>query len=86
MGGTCARACPTEVLCEQACVRNHDQGKPLGIGLLQCFAVDDLLENTQQHPFVRAPETGKQIAVIGAAPPEPRICRLARDCAHVCGV
>jgi glutamate synthase (NADPH/NADH) small chain len=86
MGGTWARACLTEVLGEQACVRNHDQGKPLGIVLLQYFAVDDLLENTQQHPFVRAPETGKQIAVIGAGPPEPRTFRLTRDCAHVYGV
>lgn len=75
MGGTCARACPTEVLCEQACVRKHDQGKPVEIGLLQRFAVDDLLENTQQHPFVRAPQTGKHIAVIGAGP-------AGLSCAH----
>lgn len=75
MGGTCARACPTEVLCERACVRNHDQGKPVEIGLLQRFAVDDLMENTEQHPFVRAPETGKRIAVIGAGP-------AGLSCAH----
>jgi glutamate synthase (NADPH/NADH) small chain len=75
MGGTCARACPTEVLCEQACVRNHDQGKPVEIGLLQRFAVDDLLENTEEHPFVRAPDTGKRIAVIGAGP-------AGLSCAH----
>jgi dihydropyrimidine dehydrogenase (NAD+) subunit PreT len=75
LGGTCARACPTEVLCEQACVRKHDQGKPVEIGLLQRFAVDDLLENSQQHPFVRAPETGKHIAVIGAGP-------AGLSCAH----
>ena len=75
MGGTCARACPTEVLCEQACVRSHDQGKPVEIGLLQRFAVDDLLENAQQHPFVRAPQTGKHIAVIGAGP-------AGLSCAH----
>ncbi len=75
MGGTCARACPTEVLCERACVRNHDQGKPVEIGLLQRFAVDDLMDNSDEHPFLRAPETGKQIAVIGAGP-------AGLSCAH----
>ena len=61
MGGTCARACPTEVLCERACVRNHDQGKPVEIGLLQRFAVDDLILEDGPHPFVRAPDTGKSL-------------------------
>ena len=75
MGGTCARACPTEVLCERVCVRNHDQGKPVEIGLLQRFAVDDLMDNADQHPFVRAPDTGKHIAVIGAGP-------AGLSCAH----
>jgi glutamate synthase (NADPH/NADH) small chain len=75
MGGTCARACPTEVLCERACVRNHDQGKPVEIGLLQRFAVDDLLLSNAPHPFVRAPETGKRIAVVGAGP-------AGLSCAH----
>ncbi|HSK39367.1 MAG TPA: dihydropyrimidine dehydrogenase, partial [Arenibaculum sp.] len=28
MGGTCARVCPTEVLCEDACVRNHQEAHP----------------------------------------------------------
>ncbi|MFT4789833.1 MAG: dihydropyrimidine dehydrogenase (NAD+) subunit PreT [Paraglaciecola sp.] len=75
MGGTCARACPTEVLCERACVRHHDQGKPVEIGLLQRYAVDHLLESTDKHPFVRAAETGKHIAVVGAGP-------AGLSCAH----
>lgn len=75
MGGTCARACPTEVLCERACVRHHDQGKPVEIGLLQRYAVDHLLESTDEHPFVRAAETGKNIAVVGAGP-------AGLSCAH----
>jgi dihydropyrimidine dehydrogenase (NAD+) subunit PreT len=75
MGGTCARACPTEVLCERACVRHHDQGKPVEIGLLQRYAVDHLLESTNEHPFVRAAETGKHIAVVGAGP-------AGLSCAH----
>ena len=68
MGGTCARACPTEILCERACVRNHDQNKPVEIGLLQRYAVDHLMAKGEEHPFVRAKETGKHIAVIGAGP------------------
>ena len=75
MGGTCARACPTEILCERACVRHHDQGKPVEIGLLQRFAVDHLMQTTEEHPFVRAPETGKRIAVVGAGP-------AGLSCAH----
>lgn len=75
MGGTCARACPTEVLCEEACVRNGDEEDPVEIGLLQRFAVDHLMENAGQHPFKRAPESGKHIAVIGAGP-------AGLSCAH----
>ncbi len=39
-GGMCARVCPTEVLCEQACVRNTQEDKPVEIGLLQRHATD----------------------------------------------
>ena len=40
MGGMCARVCPTEVLCEQACVRNTHEDRPVRIGLLQRYATD----------------------------------------------
>ena len=30
MGGMCARVCPTEILCEEACVRNTHESKPVG--------------------------------------------------------
>ncbi len=68
MGGTCARACPTEVLCEQVCVVNHTEGASVKIGDLQRFAVDHLIETSAAHPFERAAETGKRFAVIGAGP------------------
>ena len=32
LGGMCARAGPTETLCEQACVREASEGKPVEIG------------------------------------------------------
>ena len=44
MGGTCARACPTEVLCEEVCVVHHTEGAPVKIGDLQRYAVDHLLD------------------------------------------
>lgn len=69
MGGTCARVCPTEVLCEQACVHNGgDSNDPVKIGLLQRHATDHLLKANGPHPFTRAPKSGCHIAVIGAGP------------------
>ena len=40
MGGMCARVCPTETLCEEACVREAAEGKPVEIGRLQRYATD----------------------------------------------
>ena len=67
LGGMCARVCPTEDLCEQACVRELAEGKPVEIGRLQRHATDTLMAK-QSHPYERAPETGKKIAVVGAGP------------------
>ena len=44
LGGTCARVCPVEMLCEGACVLRHEGRKPLEIGRLQRFATDVALE------------------------------------------
>lgn len=68
MGGTCARACPTEVLCEGACVVNHTEGAPVKIGQLQRHAVDHLMAKSAPHPFTRATESGFRLAVVGAGP------------------
>jgi dihydropyrimidine dehydrogenase (NAD+) subunit PreT len=67
LGGSCARVCPTEILCEEACVRQAQQGKPVTIGALQRVATDFLMA-TGEHPFTRAPLTGKRVAVVGAGP------------------
>jgi len=67
LGSMCARVCPTETLCEGACVRQTAEGNPVEIGRLQRYATDQLLL-VNEHPFERAAETGKQIAVIGAGP------------------
>lgn len=67
MGGMCARVCPTETLCEEVCVREISEGKPVKIGLLQRYATDHLM-NAGKHPFKRAPISGKTVAVVGAGP------------------
>ncbi|WP_299786230.1 NAD(P)-dependent oxidoreductase [uncultured Marivita sp.] len=67
MGGMCARVCPTETLCEQACVREAAEGEPVQIGRLQRYATDTLMAQNV-HPFSRAAPTGKRVAVVGAGP------------------
>jgi len=69
LGGMCARVCPTEMLCEQACVRNTNESKPVEIGLLQRFATDTYFAKPGTVPmFTRAAATGKRVAVVGAGP------------------
>lgn len=74
MGGMCARVCPTETLCEEACVRELAEGKPVLIGQLQRYATDHL-QQQGIHPFERAALTGKTVAVVGAGP-------AGLSCAH----
>ena len=74
MGGMCARVCPTETLCEEVCVREVAEGKPVIIGQLQRYATDKLIAKGG-HPFERAAETGKSVAVVGAGP-------AGLSCAH----
>ncbi|SNS55322.1 NAD(P)-dependent oxidoreductase [Tropicimonas sediminicola] len=74
LGGMCARVCPTETLCEEVCVRQVAEGSPVEIGQLQRYATDHLMEQGI-HPFTRAAETGKRVAVVGAGP-------AGLSCAH----
>ena len=67
LGGMCARVCPTETLCEEACVREAAEGKPVKIGRLQRYATDTLMNNNV-HPYYRDEINGKKIAVIGSGP------------------
>ena len=68
LGGTCARVCPTEVLCEQVCVRTTQQGKPVEIGRLQRYAVDAVMDRPFGTLFPRAAATGRRVAIVGAGP------------------
>lgn len=67
LGGMCARVCPTETLCEEACVRETAEGKPVEIGRLQRYATDTLMASGT-HPYTRAASSGKSVAVVGAGP------------------
>ena len=68
MGGTCGRACPTEVLCEEVCVMNARGEEAVKIGALQRHAVEHLIAQAGEHPFPRSPASGKHLAVVGAGP------------------
>ena len=74
LGGMCARVCPTEELCEQACVRELAEGKPVEIGRLQRHATDTLMMQ-DVHPYLRAAPTGKVVAIVGGGP-------AGLSCAH----
>jgi glutamate synthase (NADPH/NADH) small chain len=67
MGGMCARVCPTETLCEEACVREAAEGKPVQIGRLQRYATDTAMARRRQF-YERAAPTGRRVAVVGAGP------------------
>jgi glutamate synthase (NADPH/NADH) small chain len=73
-GGSCARACPTEVLCEGACVDRLLTKEPVQIGRLQRFACDAAAERGINF-FEPGPPTGRQVAVIGSGP-------AGLSCAH----
>ena len=67
LGGMCARVCPTETLCEEACVRNTAEDRPVEIGRLQRYATDIAMEAGRQF-YTRPAPTGKTVAVVGAGP------------------
>ncbi len=67
LGGMCARVCPTEILCEGACVRNHQDEKPVAIGALQRHATDWAMARGERL-FQRGADTGRHVAVVGAGP------------------
>lgn len=78
VGASCARVCPTEELCEGACVLN-DASEPIAIGLLQRYATDWAMESGKPL-FEPGPANGRKAAVIGAGPAGLSAAReLARE-------
>ncbi|WP_426060090.1 FAD-dependent oxidoreductase [Hymenobacter sp. B1770] len=66
-GNACGKVCPTEVLCEGACVYNLQDVKPIEIGRLQSYATTKVIESGRKL-FGPGKATGKSVAVIGAGP------------------
>ncbi len=67
LGASCARVCPTEVLCEGACVMNDVHQKPIKIGQLQRYATDWAMAHGMR-PFEAGPRRPGRVAIVGAGP------------------
>lgn len=67
MGNACGKVCPTQVLCEGACVLNHAHVKPIEIGRLQNYATHHVIESGKTL-YRKGMPNGKKVAVIGAGP------------------
>jgi glutamate synthase (NADPH/NADH) small chain len=80
-GGSCARACPTEVLCEGACVDNTLLRSPVQIGRLQRFATDAASAKGIKF-FMPGPPSGRRVAVIGSGPAGLTCAHELRKCGH----
>jgi dihydropyrimidine dehydrogenase (NAD+) subunit PreT len=66
-GHTCGKVCPTEVLCEGACVFNEQNVKPIDIGRLQSFATTNAIKKDLKLVNKEMPK-GKKVAIVGAGP------------------
>ena len=67
LGESCGRVCPTEVLCEGACVMHEKGEEAIEIGRLQRYAVDHVLDRKIQLFHAGAPN-GRRVACIGSGP------------------
>lgn len=67
LGASCARVCPTEVLCAGACVLNALHERPIDIGRLQAFGTDFVVFGDVDL-FELAAQTGHSVGIIGAGP------------------
>lgn len=67
LGNACGIVCPTGVLCEGACVYNHQDVPPIQIGRLQNYATNTVI-NTGKEIFKTGKSNGKKVAIIGAGP------------------
>lgn len=68
LGASCARVCPTEVLCEGVCVMHHMGMPAIDIGRLQRYATDHVMSQEIAVLGPPAPANGKSVAVVGAGP------------------
>ena len=67
----CGRVCPQEQQCQLACTVgkfHHDPGKSVSIGRIERFLADWEREAGAAQASVKAPPTGRRVAVIGSGP------------------
>ena len=67
LGNACGVVCPTGVLCEGACVYNHQDVPPIQIGRLQNYATNKTID-AKKEIFKVGKSKGKKIAIIGSGP------------------
>lgn len=67
LGNACGVVCPTGVLCEGACVYNHQDVPPIQIGRLQNYATNTTI-GEDKVIFKAGKSNGKKAAVIGSGP------------------
>jgi glutamate synthase (NADPH/NADH) small chain len=67
LGNACGKVCPTGVLCEGACVYNHQDVPAIQIGRLQNYATEKAMSEGKKL-FEPGPDNGKKVALIGAGP------------------
>jgi len=67
LGESCGRVCPTEALCEGACVMNEKGEEAIEIGRLQRYSVDYVLDRNIDL-FSAGTSNGKRVACIGSGP------------------
>ena len=67
LGNACGVVCPTGVLCEGACVYNHQDVPPIQIGRLQNYATNKTIDSGKKITSP-AKNNGRKIAIIGAGP------------------
>src|SRR6266404_1956775 len=68
LGASCARVCPTAVLCEGACVVLDREGDPVKIGRLQRYATDHVFFKNIRLFKPPTHKSGKRVAIIGGGP------------------
>ena len=68
LGGSCARVCPVEVLCEGACVMHRLNREPIQIALLQRHAMDAFHASGEDFLTASPLPHDLRVACIGAGP------------------
>src|SRR5579863_1156513 len=80
--GVTARCCPQlQSLCENACVMRWG-GQAISIGMIQRFVSDWEKNEARQPDPERAPDSGKQVVIVGAGPSGLAAADLLRRYGH----